>query len=293
VENEGEVSMRYTILLLAVLAFAGCTDKEKLAEAEMKNAELQVQLDSLTSDMNLKEEYVKEFTQTINEVYDNLENIRKREGLITKYSKDIEKQENTKPRERMLANIASIDAMLQKSKKQIRTLRSKSYSAGKSSQALQETVDRLQKTLEEKEQYIAEIKLEIDDLNNRVAQVEEELLTKNAMLEEQNQILNKAWYIIGDEDALKEKGIIKEEGGLFGLRKAKKVAENFSTEEFQAADKINTNIIPIPASDVRLISPHNTDSYHLVKREDNSTHLEIIDADEFWKIQYCVIMTKG
>ena len=105
--------MRYTIILLAVLAFAGCADKEKLAEAEMKNAELQVQLDSLTSDMNLKEEYVKEFTQTINEVYDNLENIRKREGLITKYSKDIEKQENTKPRERMLANIASIDAMLQ------------------------------------------------------------------------------------------------------------------------------------------------------------------------------------
>jgi len=279
--------------MLAVLAFAGCADKEKLADVEMQNAELKVQLDSLTTDMSLKEEYVKEFTQTINEVYDNLENIRTRENHITKYSKDIEKQDNTKPRERMLANIKSIDDMLQKSKKQIRTLKSKSYSAGKSSVALQETVDRLQKTLEEKEQYIAEIKLEIDDLNNRVAQVEEELLTKNAMLEQQSEVLNKAFYIVGTEDELKEKGIIKEEGGLFGLRKAKKVAENFPSDEFVSADKINTNIIPISASSVKLISPHNTDSYHLVKREDNSTHLEIIDADEFWKIQYCVIMTKG
>ncbi len=288
--------MKQVWALLILLILFSCTDQKKMAELEQENQELKSDYSRLIEESQMKEDYIKEYTQTVNEVYDNLERIRKREGLLSKYSKDMEKRENVSIREKMRKNLESIDETLQKSKQQLTKLRKKASSSGKASAALQETVDKLQKVIEEKEVEIAELRRQTEDLNNHIARVEGQLTSAVEKIEQQTSALNTAFYIIGTEDELKEKGIIKEVGGILGLRKTKKLAEGFNKDElFTQTNILETEMIPIndKLKDVKLISPHSEDSFHLVANEDESSQIEIIDPDEFWKMRYLVIMTKG
>lgn len=284
------------ILLTVVMLFA-CTDKQKLAEMEEQHNQLQVEYEKLVEESSLQENYIEEYTRTVNEVYDNLENIRKREGIISKHSKDIERPENVSIREKVMRNLDGIDKALKSSRQKLKALQGKNYASGKKIKSLEETVERLNQVLVEKENELSEMRLEAEQLSRRATDAENKLASQNQILNDQEAALNTAFYIIGTEQELKEKGIITEVGGILGLRKTKKLAAGFSKEELFTSTSIReTGIIPISEDldDVKLLSPHNNDSFHLIGQDDNdTTNLEIIDPDEFWKMRYLVIMTKG
>ena len=73
------------------------------------------------------------------------------------------------------------------------------------------------------------------------------------------------------------------------------MASDFKEEYFTKTDISNTQTISIDfgIKKVKIISPHNPDSYNLIEKDKNQTVLEIIEPDEFWKINYLVILTKG
>ncbi len=286
---------KYIVLFVSFLILFGCSDKQKLSQLEEKNAQLETEYKLLTEQNKLRDQFIEEYTRTINDVYDNLERIRKREGLLSKYSKDLEKQKTVSLREKMLSNIESIDSYLRSSKKQLKKLKEKMYSVQMQTASLEETINKLNETLEEKERYITELKNQVEQLNVRIARAEEELQQKEETIQTQTRKLNTAYYIIADEKELKEKGIIEEKGGIFGIRKAKKLAPGFSKSDFMVADIASTSSIAINKNikKVKIISPHNPESYHLVKKDDRQTILEIIDPEEFWKIKYLVILTKS
>ncbi len=279
-------------LLGGIFIFSGCADKQKIEELRTLNAQLQAERAKWMEEDSLRNEFMEQYSQTITEVYDNLERIRKREGFLIKASRDIEEQDKTPLKEKMLANIESIDTYLKSSKQKLAHLRKKLQSAEGRVSTLNDLVENLSKTVEEKEKHIVELKNQLEQMSIKVTEAEWQLQEKNELIEQQTRQLYKVYYIIGTEDELKEKGIIEEKGGLLGLRKTKRLAAGFDESDFIAADmtEINTIAINANARKVKVISPHDPNSYHLVKTENNDTVLEIIDPQEFWKIKYLVII---
>lgn len=278
--------------ILVIFLFSSCTDQQKIEELHTLNAQLQAERAKWMEEDSLRSEFMEQYSETITEVYDNLERIRKREGFLIKASRDIEEQDKTPLKEKMLANIQSIDTYLKSSKQKLAELRKKLQSAEGRVSTLNDLVENLSKTVEEKEKHIVELKDQIEQMSIKVTEAEWQLQEKDELIEQQTRQLYTVYYIIGTEDELKEKGIIEEKGGLLGLRKTKRLAAGFDESNFIAADmsEINTIAINANARKVKVISPHDPNSYHLVKTENNDTVLEIIDPQEFWKIKYLVII---
>lgn len=278
--------------MLMILIFSGCTDQKKVEELQALNAQLEAERARWLEEDSLRNAFMQQYSETITEVYDNLERIRKREGFLIKASKDVEEQNKTPLKEKMLANIESIDTYLKSSKQKLATLRKKLQSSEGRITALNDLVENLSKTVEEKEKHIMELKDQIEQMTVKVTEAEWQLQEKEEIIEQQTRQLYTVYYIIGTEDELKEKGIIEEKGGLLGLRKTKRLAAGFDEDDFISADmsEINTIAINANARKVKVISPHDPNSYHLVKAENNDTVLEIIDPQKFWKIKYLVII---
>ena len=287
--------MRYLSIVLVVLLFAGCTNQKKLSDLQEKQAQLETEYRLLLEESEQKDKFVEEYTNTLNLIYDNLEHIRKREGLLNKMSENMETGQTASLKEKLLYNISSIDEYLQDTRKQLKSLKEKVYSSKLNSASLEEKINELNKVLEEKETYITELRGNVEKLNARVTEVEGELDDKNEVIESQTAQLNTAYYIIAGEKELKNKGILQEKGGILGIRKAKLLAPNFEKQDFNSADITSLNNLDIDRGikKIKIISPHNPESYDLIQKGENHTVLEILDPEAFWKIRYLVIMTKG
>lgn len=287
--------MRIAIILLVMLVFWGCADKEKMAQLEEQKAQIETEYNLLLKESATKDQFIEEYTRTVNEVYENLEKIREREGFLSKASRSMENNENASLKEKMLSDINSIDSYLQSSKKNIRELKEKMKNSQLKIESLEKTVENLSRTLDEKEKYIAELRTQTEQLTLQIAEVKVQLQEKDEQLQKQDQRLNTVFYIIGTEKELKEKGIIEEKGGFLGMGKTAKIATNLNYDYFTSTSISNIGRIPIyiDREKVNIISPHSPESYNLVERDKNETVLEITNPDEFWKLRYLVILYKG
>lgn len=286
---------RLIFILLSLIILAGCTNQKKVNELKELTAQLEAERTQLLQEATEKSDFLEEYTQTINEVYDNLERIRKREGFLVKVTRDVEEQDKAPLKDKMLANIKSIDTYLKSSKNKLFALKKKVKKSTTQTSALNDMIEKLQQNLDEREQHIGELKNQIDELNVKYSEVEFQMQEKDQIIAQQANQLKTVYYIIGSEKELKNKGIIVEKGGLLGLRKTKKLAAGFDDKEFLTADISELNAVPIDQKikKVKVISPHNPNSYHLVKKDDKQTVLEIIDPQEFWKIKYLVIIANS
>lgn len=278
-----------------MLVFWGCADKEKMAQLEEQKAQIETEYNLLVKESATKDQFIEEYTRTVNEVYENLEKIREREGFLSKASRSMENNENASLKEKMLSDINSIDSYLQSSKKNIRELKEKMKNSQLKIESLEKTVENLSRTLDEKEKYIAELRTQTEQLTLQIAEVKVQLQEKDEQLQKQDQRLNTVFYIIGTEKELKEKGIIEEKGGFLGMGKTAKIATNLNYDYFTSTSISNIGRIPIyiDREKVNIISPHSPESYNLVERDKNETVLEITNPDEFWKLRYLVILYKG
>ncbi|GEM_PF-2219041 len=287
--------MKKVYWLAVLFVLFGCQQKQKIAQLEEQKAQLESEYNLLVEESAMKDKFIAEYTETVNEVYSNLERIRKRENLLLRISKDMPESDSASMKQKMLTNIASIDRYIQKSKKRLRALRAKSAKWESQKAALQETIENLQKIIAQKEKDLAAMRAQVEHLNARVAEVEEELENKTEFIKVQEQQLRTGFYIIGTEEELKQKGIIVERGGFLGIHKTKTLAADFSTKDFLTTDITHTEVIPIAGSPkkVELISPHKDGTYNLLQTEENQTVLKITNPEEFWKIRYLVILTRG
>jgi chromosome segregation ATPase len=287
--------MKYTAILILLVTFFGCGNQQKVDQLTEENQILKSKVKLLAEQSNMKDEFVEEYTKTVNEIYDNLENIRKREGFITKYSKNVEKDKEASIKDKMLQNIASMDSYIKNSKSQLKQLKSKIKNSQVKSSSFEEMVETLSRTIEEKESHIIELKEQVDKLYMQVAEVEEDLQKSNEIIEEQTEKINTAYYVIGTNKELQNKKIIAEKGGFLWFGKTKILASDLKKTDFTTTDISDTDSISIKQNikDIKIISNHNPESYHLTKKDEDKTVLEIIDPDEFWKMKYLVVLAKN
>lgn len=282
-------------VFIFILAMIGCTDQNKITELQETQQKLQMEKDLLEEQSKLKDGYIEEYTKTVNDVYDYLEKIRKREGLLMRYSQELEGDKTVEMREKIMTNLTSIDTYIANSRKEITRLRNNMSDSEVKYLELEKTIENLSTLINEKEAEIASLRSEISQLTELVAETESKLREKAELAAVQEQRLNTAYYIIGNDSDLREKNIIDKRGGILGLGRTTTLAEDIDNAYFTPADITETDSIRIASEmkAVKIISSHDPDSYHMTEQADNHTVLEIINPESFWKMKYLVILAKN
>jgi hypothetical protein len=150
--------------------------------------------------------------------------------------------------------------------------------------------DTLQLRIEDDQRMITELGMKIQEQAASIASLElrvDSLITETKVIGER---YYRAYYVVGTEDELIEKGIIEHEGGanfLFAhIGRTLQPARGLDPELFTAIDRRDVLDIPLPDSTKRyaVVSRQSLDNAEVVERDkaEFRGHLRIPDSERFW-----------
>lgn len=285
--------IKLSLLLLLIsggFLLTGCTKdlEDKVATLEQEKAKLEEE--KLT-----KEQYVEEVMNAINEIQGSLDTIRAREGVISKASSAIERPGTPQAqalKQNILNDISDIDTYLLENKKKLLSLQAKMKKYRFKIESLERMVENLQNTISQKEMEIAYLKEEISALNVKVASLETTIRQKDVMIRNKDIQLNRAYYVVGTWDQLKEKGIIEDQGGFLWFGKTTVATKDFDLTKFNPISVDSTNAITIdsPTDDLQILTTHASSTFELVGNGGKQTVLKIKDQSAFWEKSKCLVV---
>ena len=278
-----------------LLLFASCTQfSSEYKRTKQEN-------DSLKLYILKNEAETNELLSTLNAVEEEIQSIRITEDLLM-IQKDSELTDTR--REQMKKNMNLISEALKKNRQRLAELQEKLNASNINVSALQKTIDRLTKEMNEKSEIIVvlrneidnkevrieELALQIEELHVDMKELEDVNLSQSGLIVEQDQELNTVYYCFGTIKELKEQNILTG-GGLFS--KSKTMQGNFNFDYFQTIDKRKVTSIPLYSSKATIKTNHPTGSYQFNKDSDGKLSLEIIYPTLFWSLSnYLVIEVK-
>jgi predicted RNase H-like nuclease (RuvC/YqgF family) len=241
---------------------------------------------------------MEEMLSILNEVEDQIQSIRITEDYLT-VQKDSELSESQ--RVQIRNNMKLITEALKKNKQQLADLQERLNASGLQSSALQRTINRLAKEMDEKVELIVklqadleqkavqigELSAQVEELQADVQELEEIKLVQSVQLSAQEKALNIVHYCFGTKKELKEQNILTG-GGLF--TKTKAMEGDFNRDYFLAVDKRTLTDIPLFSKKAALKTTHPQNSYRFTKDPDGNLVFEITNRIEFWSMSnYLVI----
>lgn len=288
------MDMRYLFVLLLVV-LAGCDSpelKQRMIQLEEEKSRIQEESD-------FQKQHIEQITGAVAEIQRNLNLIREREEMITKASADIEKSrlDSNAIKKDILKSISDIDRCLIENQKQLLRLEKNARSSQNKIANLDKLVAELRTAILEREAQIVQLKKEVRNLNIQIAALESTVSVLDEVIEQQGKELATAYYIVGTESELEQKGIIQTSGGLLGLiGKTVVPAKESDPSLFTRIDISVTGEILLNANveNVELITTHPASSYELVPKGKYQTALIIKDSEGFWqKTRYMIVLIKS
>jgi len=270
---------KYFLLLLVPFVIA-CG-----REAEKKAQELQARNDSLMSQTLQKDEAINEFIASINEIQGTLDTIKMKENIIT-LSTDKGGELKVSAKEQIKSDITTIYSLMMKNKETLNALQKKLRNTNLKVDELNKMVERLQKDITAKTAEIealrdklAKMNIEIDEANLQISNLSETVKTQSGQIENQTQTiqqqeeaLNTAYYIIGTSKDLKKNGIIKND----------KILPDFNKDLFTKINIQKTTEISILSKGAKVLSNHPSSSFKLIGDKKTIQSLQILDNKAFW-----------
>lgn len=289
---------KYLILLLIPLFFACGKSKEEIR--------LEKQVDSLKSITDENQESITSYLKTFNEIQENINAIKEKENIITTKTIGDNELEDTDV-EAINNDILAIYEMMQENKKKLIYLRKKIEKSNSENSELKRTITLLNQNIVQKDIEMADLRTQlekknidisglnakIDSLNkdfNELALANE---SKDVIIESQETQMNTAFYIVDSKKSLKEKGILKSDGGFLGMGSNTKV--KLKESEFHQIDiRESLEFSLNNAKKVQIITDHPENSFRLEKKSNGRyDKLIVTDPEEFWKMsKYLVISVK-
>ena len=293
--------IKISFLALSLLMFVSVSCNVERSE---KYQNLLAERDSLYTEAVAAKGGFDQALNTINEIENALESVRAQENIIM-----IENQEgNTN---QAVSEINAIQQTLQENRNKINDLEKQLAEQGASSKALKQAVSRLKKQLEEKDVFISNLKDELQQSREQIADLNEQVTSLNeninelntnldvmtvqnaaqqATIENQDAMLNAVWICIASQQTLIEKGILSK-GGLFQPKDLSK--QGFDKSQFMQGDKRDLNIIPLETKKPKIMTNHPESSYQLNEDEHGNKVLQILDKEAFWSMSsYLVVSVK-
>lgn len=273
------------VLSLSSLNFTSCGDKEP--EPNPLADSLQKENSNLGGKLNEKEAALQEFIGAFNEIQDNLNEIKKKEKIVTSASNqgDVKNKED-----QIKEDIQAIYDLMAKNNNRIAALTKKLKNSNLKLEGMEKMIENLQATIAMKDGEISDLKSKIESLHIELSSLNTNYQSVETESAQKTDELNTAFYAIGTSKELKEKNVISREGGFIGIGKTTKVKEDFNKEYFTKVNVEQATTINIGAKKAKVITIHPKNSYKIIG-ESPVEKLEITNPKEFWSVsKYLVII---
>ena len=281
-------------LVFVAMNFTSCNQKE------LDNR--QYKIDSLQSIVDTKDAEIDSLFVMLNEIEDNLSMINSKYSTVQEMRRNnIEGDVNQ--RKQIAEQMSAIETMMADNKKKIAQLNQRVGTLDKKAADLEAFITRLEERAAQQEQQIAALtaelensKLVIKGLNKDVSDLTAQNQEKANYIAQQTAEANRAWFVVGSYNELKEAGIVTKTGGFIGIGRKQGTVADMNTELFTEIDRTKVTTISINKKKAVVISQHPDNSYELVADEENdavTAYLRILNPTQFWKYtDYLVISTK-
>lgn len=273
------------ILLIATTLFFSCNNDE----LENRISDLQQDSLSAASELNGKEEEILTYISSLNEIQENLVQIKEREKLMTtRFDKGNEVTPNMK--EQILEDINLINGLLQENKDKMAALTSRLKKSNLKIAELEKMIEMLATQVQEKDAQIADLQTRLAQANEQIKVLFEEYNLRLEELGEQEDLLNTAYYCFGTSKELLANGVITKEGGFIGIGKTQKLADEFNKKYFTQVDITVTNELDLAATKAKVVTNHPSSAYE-IKGNKTADKIIIKDPEAFWSAsKYLVII---
>ncbi|MGB1032527.1 MAG: hypothetical protein ACPGWM_07920 [Flavobacteriales bacterium] len=255
--------MKYSILILVIsFSFIACDNNEEaLNKLNERNKTITALAVERTEELRESEAVIANMNARINLVLNELE-----EGEVPD-----EFQEKVLVLQQRLKNSSTDLSQLQANLK--RTSGEQKKLVG--------SLQQLESDLLHQEQEMTAVLLELQEADIVIADQEETLVSLQIENGQLRQEMNQAYVAIGSMKQLKEQGVVKKVGGLFGLGGKAVLSADMNESAFSQIDGSLATSLTLNGQNATLVSNHPEGSYELVEFEEQSS-LQIKDPEEFW-----------
>lgn len=242
-------------------------------------------------------QHVESMMEILLQVQKNLGRIRQKEAVVERLSSDIEGRQEVgaeKIGKEIYGNIRYLDSTLTASKALVSKLENDNRSSGYRVESLDRLTRELKGDLEAREKEISSMKGEIAKLNKEVSRLMSTVDVMDEVINDQEDRMSSAYYIVGTVEQLAGKGILVQPGALAKmLGTGPVIATDYDTKAFRQIDITETKDIYFdkPSKSLHILTPHSKGSYQLVGGN-TSTLLLIKDPVEFWRKSRCLIILR-
>lgn len=275
---------QFALIGIGALLLASCAgNQQKIDEDSLRIAELTSQYEEATT-------FNDSLMLLMGDIYTGLDSINMQEGLL--YS--MKAGDSANRRQEIRQNLSNIKARLMANRELIAKMEAQLKASGNENSVQLKTINQLKAHIEQQDKKIAQLesdlanaKGEIEDLNIKVEQTQEQVKLEAAAKEEAQQATvaaeneaNKVYYAIGTNKELKTNGLLEKK--FLGSTKIMK--GNFNESYFTVADKRTLTEIPTGAKKVKIWSNNPQGSYEIVDNADGTKKVKITNPSAFWSI---------
>lgn len=239
------------------------------------------------------------YIATLDEIDNNLDKIRDKEGIIIMGPKNNSDLRSSK-KERIVNNITMINTLLEENKTKLAKLEKSlsAYKKGKkelvrSINLAKERMQLLEDEIEELKTVLAQNEFKITDLNKQLNEKNSQLASLFEKNTTMSKDLNRVYFTEGTFKELKGKNIVKKEGGILGIGRIETLQQNLDKSKFTELSQKETTSIVLNGKNPKLITKHPVSSYSLGTTENELAQLTIKDPESFWSYsKYLVVEIK-
>lgn len=285
------MSMKKLIPLCAIgaLVLAGCSGNK--GESTVDSLQIVSAQYEKASDMN------DSLLLLMGDIYDGLDSINMQEGLLFSMEKGGEKFDR---RAEVRQNLESIKERLQKNRDILSQMQARLNKSTNDNSILKKTISDLQARIERQEEKIAQLTTDLEnanaqiaDLNNQVAQGQEDLKAETEAREKAQaeataaeNLANRVYYAIGTNKELKQNGLLDKK--FLGATKV--LQGDFNENYFTAGDKRTLSIINTGGKKVKIWGNVPKDSYEILDNANGTQSVKITNPKQFWERSPFVII---
>lgn len=279
-------------MLIAMVVIAACNNN---GTEEVQKIKSLAQQDSMRAiQTNEKDSLITAYLDDLNEIEENLDRIKEREGIITMNSAGAS-SDVAGDKRNVVDEIKELDNWIVANDKQMNNLQLTVKRIDTKNTKLESLVAHLTQETAEKDEEISELQAKLGKADDSVKLITAMFNDSIRIIKSQRvqmAEMNIVYYIAGTMKELKDKGIIDKEGGFIGVGRVATISTSVNNTLFVKASLANLQGFNLHGKFRRLITIHSDKSYKIISLGKTDS-IAINMPSTFWsESKYLVIATK-
>lgn len=274
------------------LVLAACNNGP--SEAELARDAAMAETTRLRSELLMRDSLIGEMTLSFDEIERNIALMDEREKLIADAGNE---ELGMDKRRKIVRDLQLMNGLMNDSRERIAELTKRLDKSKIEASGLRKRLKDLDLQLAQRDSAMTNMKDEllardfrIDQINEQLSAIELEVAKREAIIQQQEHEINKAYVAMGTYKDLEAKGVLVRQGGVAGIGQRTNISDDARASQFQEVDVRELRKLPLSGDKAKLVTDHPKKSYDIVEAGDELAYLEIKDPQEFWKLsKYLVV----